>query len=407
MATTKITNPELFDLGSLDTALKLPSGTTAERPTSPSTGEWRYNTDTNLVEFYDGGAWRDLQSEDIPPTPSEHFNTVLYSGNSSTQAITGVGFQPDWVWIKERGPLAENHNLTDSTRGTNKILNSNNTNAEITSTSRITSFDSDGFTVDDGSDGTFDATNGSGDTYVSWNWKAGGTAVSNTDGSITSQVSAAPEAGFSIISWTGSGADGNIGHGLTQTPEFFMTKDLNNSRNWEGFHKDITAGHVLYLNLDIGQNNAASTYFQGGYNAANDTTIALSSYLAQTGRPMIGYAFHSVDGYSKVGKYVGNNSADGSFSYTGFRPAFVIIKRTDSTAGWVLYDNKRDTYNQMQFILWPNLGNAEYTSNLLHIDFLSNGFKVRNDTYGETNASGGSYIYLAFAEAPFKYANAR
>ena len=195
MATTKITNPDLFDLGSLDTALKLPSGTTAERPTSPSTGEWRYNTDTNLVEFYDGGAWRDLQSEDIPPTPSEHFNTVLYSGNSSTQAITGVGFQPDWVWIKERGPLAENHNLTDSTRGTNKILNSNNTNAEITSTSRITSFDSDGFTL-----GNNNETNDSGSTYVAWCWKAnGGTTSSNTDGDITSTVQVNNKAGISIV----------------------------------------------------------------------------------------------------------------------------------------------------------------------------------------------------------------
>ena len=186
MATTKITSPDLFNLGSLNTALKLPSGTTAERPTSPSTGEWRYNTTTNLVEFWDGGAWRDLQSEDIPPIPSEHFNTVLYTGTSATHAITGVGFQPDLVWIKDRSN-GENHILNDSTRGASNDLSSNTTSAQANRPTGFVSFDSDGFTL--GTDGGGVVNDSARGPYVAWCWKAnGGTTSSNTDGSITSTV---------------------------------------------------------------------------------------------------------------------------------------------------------------------------------------------------------------------------
>src|SRR6056300_908365 len=168
MATTKITSPDLFDLGSLDTALKLPSGTTAERPTSPSTGEWRYNTDNNLVEFWDGGAWRELQDEDLPPIPSENFNTVLYDGTSANHAITGLGFQPDLVWIKSRSN-ASWHSLQDSSRGATKSLFSNQTNAEITYTDAQTSFDANGFTL--GVDTQGGSVNVSGRNYVAWCWK--------------------------------------------------------------------------------------------------------------------------------------------------------------------------------------------------------------------------------------------
>ena len=178
MATTKITSPDLFNLESLNTALKLPSGTTAQRPTSPSTGEWRYNTTTNLVEFWDGGAWRDLQSEDIPPIPSENFNVVIWTGNGTSQSITGVGFQPDWVWGKERSNTSSNE-LLDSTRGATNYISSNLTNAQGTSGQGLQSFDADGFTV--GNDGAW---NQNGETYVAWCWKAnGGTTSSNTDGS--------------------------------------------------------------------------------------------------------------------------------------------------------------------------------------------------------------------------------
>jgi hypothetical protein len=183
MATTKITSPDLFNLESLNSALKLPSGTTAQRPTSPSTGEWRYNTTTNLVEFWDGGEWRDLQSEDIPPIPSENFNTVLYTGTGAAQSITGVGFKPDWVWLKVTS-ATDNHTVFDSTRGVQEQLYPNLTNAQSNSAASLTSFDTDGFTL-----GNSTSMNDSGQTYVAWCWKAnGGTTSSNTDGTQTSTV---------------------------------------------------------------------------------------------------------------------------------------------------------------------------------------------------------------------------
>ena len=333
---------------------------------------------------------------------SEHFNTVLYTGTGATQSITGVGFQPDFGWFKSRSN-ATSHELHDVIRGTGR-LSSNLTDAEYTALNGFVNFASDGYSLD-GTGGGGEV-NASGRTYAAWSWKAGGAAVSNTDGSITSQVSANVDAGFSIISWTGSGVDGTIGHGLTKTPEFFMTKDRNNTRAWEGFHKDLTVGYVLYLNLTLGQNDAGNTYFQGGYSAATSSTIALSTYLALTGRPMIGYAFHSVDGFSKVGSYTGNGSTDGPFVYTGFRPAWLMIKRIDAAADWIIWDAKRDTYNELSKFLYPNLSSGEAIGSGV-ADFLSNGFKLKNAGTANRNASGGTYIYLAFAEHPFKYANAR
>jgi hypothetical protein len=327
----------------------------------------------------------------------DHFNTVLFTGDgSSSNAVTGVGFQPDWVWIKSRNN-AQGHLLTDSVRGATKRLQSDATSAEDTS-SGVTSFDSDGFTM--GS-----SYNQSSYNQVSWNWKAGGSASSNSDGTITSSVSANQDAGFSIISWTGAGADGTIGHGLTQTPEFFLTKDRNNARNWEAFHKDLTAGYVLYLNLTNAQNNTGSTYFQGGFSASgtNDTTIALSSYLAQTSKPMIGYAFHSVEGYSKFGSYFGNGNSSGTYVYTGFRPAWVMVKRISATENWRIQDSKRLGYNPEGKELYADLALVEASNSF---DIVSNGFKIRNTSNGY-NASGSTYIYLAFAEAPFKFANGR
>ena len=273
MATTKITSPDLFNLESLNTALKLPSGTTAERPTSPSTGEWRYNTTTNLVEFYDGGEWRDLQSEDIPPIPSEKFNTVLYDGNGSTQSITGVGFQPDFVWIKERGPLAENHNLTDSSRGTNKIFNSNNSNAEATSTSRITSFDSDGFTL-----GNNNETNDTGSTYIAWCWKAnGGTTSSNSDGDITTTVQVDTKAKFSITTFGGQGTPGgtvqSFGHGLGATPDFIYMKRREAAQHpavfaklsgvWYYFDGTSSTGTGVNYDSNVTINSSTVCFLQG------------------------------------------------------------------------------------------------------------------------------------------------
>ena len=253
MATTKITNPELFNLESLNTALKLPSGTTAERPTSPSTGEWRYNTTTNLVEFWDGGAWRDLQSENIPPTPSENFNTVIWTGTGSAQTIE-VGFQPDMIWYKARNQ-AYDHNVYDSTRGLNVFIRPNSNIAQYSASDQITGVTSTGFTLGTGNDG-----NQNGTTFVAWCWKAnGGTTSSNTDGSTTSTVQANTKAGFSIVSYTGTGSATTIGHGLSSAPEFMLVKNRDDaSKNWV---VQVTALGNNYLELNKTNDSFSSSIY--------------------------------------------------------------------------------------------------------------------------------------------------
>ena len=367
----------------------------------------------------------------IDDRPEDYFNTVLTSGDGSNATVSGFGFQPDFIWHKSR-TSTNNNQLMDSLRvdgsGGSYPLVSNSTNAE--GGTAAATLNSDGFVHLNGSSNNF---NGNGNNYVSWGWKAGGapTATNSagagavpTSGSVmidgvastsalagtipATKISANTKAGFSIISWTGSGADGTIGHGLTKTPEFFMTKDRNNSRNWEGFHKDLTTGYVIYLNLTNGQNNAGSTYFQGGYSAAgtNNTTIALSLYLAQTSKPMIGYAFHSVEGYSKVSSYVGNGSANGQFINLGFKPAWLLIKKSSGTDGWSIYDNAREPINVVDTRLATSSNAIEVTGSNISLDFSSNGFKLRG-TGSTINTSGQTYIYLAFAEDPLKYAEAR
>ena len=295
MATTKITNPELFDLASLDSALKLPSGSTAERPTSPSTGEWRYNTDNNLIEYYDGSAWIDLQDEDIPPIPSEHFNTVLYDGTSATHAITGVGFQPDLVWIKDRGN-SEQHVLNDSSRGATKDLSTNSTAAEATRTTGFTSFDSDGFTL--GTDGGGLVNDSSRGPYVAWCFKAnGGTTSSNPDGSITSTVQVNTKAKFSIVTYTGDGANGTVGHGLGVTPEIVLTKRTDSTSNWSfngnigGF---VYGSNVINLNSDAALRSDTNEVL-----AATSTTFTAgtSGSVGASGGDYVAYCFTSVNGY--------------------------------------------------------------------------------------------------------------
>ena len=408
MATTKITNPELFDLGSLNTALKLPSGTTAERPTSPSTGEWRYNTTTNLIEFYDGGDWRDLQDEDIPPVNSEHFNTVTYTGTGGTQAITGVGFQPDWVWIKNRNDTNA-HILQDTTRGAGKTLFSSSTSAEDgTSGDLIASFDSDGFTVNENFNGstTNESTNKSGNTYVAWCWKLNeGTTSSNTDGSITSTVQANTRAGFSLIKYTGNGsASATVGHGLGSIPELTIFKQLDSGGTSGGFWNTYltSANTVGFLNssaafvantggtngsVDIAGMSSTTFGFLNGSSTVNNQNNSGSDYIV--------YAFTSVAGYSKIGTYTGNGSSNGPIVNTGFEPAMIIIKRTDSIEDWKIIDNKRGFANTLE----PNESIAEETGNNSNFKALSNGFQI-GDTSGDFNANGGTYLYIAFAADP-------
>jgi hypothetical protein len=323
--------------------------------------------------------------------PFKYFNTVLYTGNGSTQSITGVGFQPDWVWGKERGG-ANSHMLADSVRGATKILFSNLTNAEDTDANSITSFDSDGFGI--GSSGNLNA---SSDTYVAWNWLAGGSASSNSDGSITSSVSANTTAGFSIVSYTGTGANATVGHGLGTNMDFAIFKLRSGSSAWLVYHKSLGATKAIYLNETgaVGTNSS-------GFNDTEPTSSVFSLGNGATantsGGTQIAYCFAEKKGFSKFGSYTGNGNADGTFVYTGFKPAFVMVKVASGTTGnWQIQDSKRDGFNENKRIL-ANVNEAEKTSQMW--DQLSNGFKIRV-TSGDVNGSGNSYIYMAFAESPF------
>ena len=317
--------------------------------------------------------------------PNTNFNPVLYTGNGATNAITGVNFQPDFVWVKGR-TNAPNHYLFDVVRGVQKNIHSNSNDAEVTEANTLTAFDSDGFTL--GSDGN---PNGSGQNYVGWNWKAGGTASSNTDGSITSSVSSNTTAGFSIVSFTGTGATATVGHGLGTTPKFWLVKSRSSGAWWT--YTTVIDGSLDYLFLDttVAANDS-------GVSLPTSSVFSVNGSVAPTSENMIAYCFADVKGYSKFGSYTGNGNADGTFVYTGFKPAFIMFKRTNSTSGWGMYDNKRTPFNLMNKRLLANTSGAEDTSADNGIDFLSNGFKWK--TGSGWNASGGSYIYMAFAENP-------
>jgi hypothetical protein len=346
------------------------------------------------------------------PTPtiidgSEHFNTVLYTGTGATQSITGVGFgsAPDFVWIKQRSGAAF-HNLYDRLRivgGDHKRLYSNATNAEESSTylgtTNLTSFDADGFSVGNGSD-----TNNSGSTYAAWNWKAGGTAVSNTDGSITSQVSANVAAGFSIASYSGTGSAASFGHGLGVQPSMVIVKRRDSTPSWQVFHTALGGGKSIELD---NTSAAGSTTSVWNNTAPTSSVVNIGTHggTNTSGGTYVAYSFANTEGYLKAGSYVGNNSTDGPMVFTGHKPAFVMIK-CSSGAGtsWVMYDGERDTYNAVTRNLFANTSAAEATS--YAIDFLSNGFKIRSLT-SNLNDSGLTYIYLSFASSPLKFANAR
>lgn len=343
--------------------------------------------------------------------PTDYFNTVLYTGNGGSQSITGVGFQPDLVWIKERSGVADN-GLYDSVRGVQNQLESNNTNAETTEATGLTAFGSDGFTI-----GALAQLNTNTDTYVAWNWKAGGTAVSNTDGSITSSVSANQTSGASIITYTGTGNVETVGHGLGKAPSVLIFKNRtdSSSANWWVHHSGMSNGGNSLIYLDL--TNAETTAYDGaeatlGFNPTT-TTFTLDSGAARnavngSGDSIVCYAFAEIDGFSKAGSYVGNGSSDGPYIHLGFRPAWVMYKTINGTNNhWVIRDNKRDPDNEVLLSLYANLTNADDTGgDNIAIDMLSNGFKARR-TNSQVNESGTTYIYLAFAEQPFKYANAR
>ena len=323
---------------------------------------------------------------------TDYFNTKLYTGNGGTQAVTGVGFQPDWVWLKSRSD-AYSHQLFDAVRGTTKLLTSEATDAEQT-ISGVTAFGTDGFTV--GSDA---GSNGNTKTYVSWNWKAGtGQGSSNTDGSInTTYTSANTTAGFSIATWSGTGSAGTIGHGLGVVPEVAVIKSRTNASDWWGmYHHKLGNNKAVWWNDNSEQ--ATRTYWNNTTPTASVFSVDGSRSVNGSGENLVGYFFAGKKGYSKFGIYTGNGNADGTFVYTGFKPAWILIKRaTTGTQNWYLWDSKRLGYNIDNNHLQVNGTDAEGTADTL--DILSNGFKIRESGAG-TNNSGETYIYMAFAEEP-------
>jgi hypothetical protein len=324
---------------------------------------------------------------------SSYFNTVLWTGTGSAMSITGVGFKPDWVWYKGRS-FAYNHGLFDAVRGTTNFLSSNQTNAEAT-VSGVTAFNSDGFSLGTDAGGV-----GSGNTFVAWNWLGANTTASNTSGSITSTVSANPTAGFSVVSYTGTGANATVGHGLGVAPKFIIIKNRSvGGTDWRVGHQSLTWNNEIFLSL-----TSATNVSSGAWNNTAPTSSVFSlgsgNYGNGSGNSIIAYCFAEVKGYSKFGSYTGNSSSDGTFVYTGFKPAFVMVKNTNYGPGtdWYIFDNKRNTYNVENLYLNPNLSAAEATG--VDTDFLSNGFKLRHSSIAMNNSSY-TYIYMAFAENPF------
>ena len=352
-------------------------------------------------------------SENIDPAetstnyPAKNFNTVLYTGNgSNNHAISGLGFQPDMVWIQRRsGGTSYGNGILDSSRGAGLGLYPDRTDADTTFTSDFDSFDSDGFTVDAGSSMNI---NNSSSPFVAHCWKAnGGTTSSNSEGDITSTVQANTAAGFSIVTYTGdltSSGVKTVGHGLSKAPDFIIRKSRNTTERWAVSHVGCTSFNEM---LELDTTAAEVDKSSNGSMSAPTTTVFSNNYTdgyAVNGTNYIAYCWHNVDGMQKFGYYQGNGSADGPFCYTGGRPALVVTKRIDSTGSWLVHDNKRDTYNPVKEILLWDDSQAEFNGTNDRVDFLSNGFKVRSSNTG-INGDGNDYIYMCWMDVPLKYSN--
>ena len=333
--------------------------------------------------------------------PSLYFNTKLYTGDqtSSSHSITGVGFAPDFVWIKDREDTSQN-TLTDKVRGATKTIASDSTEAESTNPAHLQSFDSDGFTV-----GANNRVNQSGVGNASWNWKANGAGSANTDGSInTTATSVNTTAGFSIVKYVGNDTAGaTVGHGLGAVPKMIIIKRLSGSaQNWCVYHYKLGNTDGLYLN-DTASTVGSNTFWNNTTPTSSVFTLGSSSLVNGGGGSdsYIAYCFAEKKGYSKFGSYTGNGNADGTFVYTGFSPAYVVVKRTDAVESWFQYDNKRNAHvgNERYYVLRPNTNSVENTtySDNWQMDFLSNGFKLRASA-GHLNS--GNLIYMAFAAEP-------
>jgi len=339
--------------------------------------------------------------------PSEYFNTLLYTGNDDEQIIIGTGFQPDWIWIKDRGS-SNDHILSDTSRGITKRLESNTTDAEGANSQDVKSVQSNGFTV-----GNNAGVNAKSSAHVAWQWKANGGTTTTNDASSTgvgnqdSVYQANTTAGFSIVTWTGSNANATLAHGLGAVPNWIIVKARGGTEKWGVYHhKNTSAPETDHLILNDTDATLDST------NVSNDTaptstvfTVADSGIANEVGKTYVGYLFAEKQGYSKFGSYTGNGNADGTFVYTGFKPAWLLIKNTADTADWTMWDATRYPTNPQNIQLYPNLSNAEDSpSTSTIIDLLSNGFKLRG-TNNKINGSSDKIIYMAFAESPFVTSN--
>jgi len=369
-------------------------------------GQWIVNFGQQPFLYTQPTGFKKVNTYNLPdsaiPNGSEYFKTVLYTGNGTSQDITSVGFTPDLVWHKGRS-VAYSHGVVDSIRGDSNVMFTNATSAEQNPGDQLDII-TDGFTTTYRSANL--ANNQSGATYVAWNWKGSDSSpVTNTDGTITSTVSANTTSGFSVVTYTGNNTTGaTVGHGLGVVPKMIIYKRRDAAGyNWYVYHASIGNANALYLNTTDSQ---FSTIL---FNSTTPSSTVFTLYGAGSdinNGDILAYCFAEVEGFSSFSSYTGNGDLDGTFIYTGFRPAFVMIKRTDTTNGWAMLDVARSPYNDVDDFLYANLLDTEYANTSSDIDYLSNGFKLRS-VGNAVNASGGTYIYMAFAENPFKNSLAR
>ena len=331
--------------------------------------------------------------------PGDYFNNKLWTGTGSSNALTGVGFQPDFTWIKSRD-FSENHELYDAVRGVQKRIMSNDTAAEETRSEGLTAFGADGFTV-----GTSDGVNKSGNTFVGWNWKANGTGSANTDGTINStSTSVNTTSGFSIITYTGDGNSGaTICHGLGVVPKLVLIKKLNGADAWFLTSEDLGWNKYLNLNANSAESGASNNSFTGTAPTTSVFSVGSDSGVNGNGDTYVAYVWAEIKGFCKIGTWTGNGDASGPFIYTGFKPAWLMFKRTNSTASFVIVDNQRlNNFNPQDRLLFPNTDASEDGSGeTYNWDFLSNGIKARTTSGSYGNGNGDTYLYMSFAQSPF------
>ena len=330
--------------------------------------------------------------------PQKQFNAITYTGTGSTQAITGLGFQPDLVWIKDLSS-GENNRVTDSTRGVTKAIRSDISNAELTDSGGVTAFGTDGFTV-----GNHNNYNASTNSLVAWCWKAnGGTTATDSTGTITSSVQANTKGGFSIVTYTGTGTAATIGHGLGKAPELIFVKNRDAGDDWAVYH--VSNGNTHYMILNTNGGKTDNTYWNDTSPTSSVFSIGTDHKLNASTEKYVAYCWAPIEGYSKFGAYASNQNADGPFNYTGFRPKMIFVKMVVSGDGWGVWDSERSPTNVMDEMLRWDSDNAQATGTPYQVDFLANGFKIRTDNAQMNHNSYDPYIWGAWGDVPYKYNN--